>query len=83
MLVEVFLLTPPQCLVFTDDADLNLIGIGAVLSGPVSEVLLNHGGFDIDGLKVGYGSKYGAMIVFTGVTAACGIVCFGARWRKS
>ncbi|KAF8846830.1 MFS general substrate transporter, partial [Acephala macrosclerotiorum] len=47
-------------------------GIGAVLSGPVSEVLLKHGGL---GRKFGFGTKYGIVIVFTGVSSAlCGLM---------
>lgn len=54
-------------------------GIGAVLSGPVSEVLLRYGGFV--GARAGYATSYGALIAFTGVSAFCGLICFGARQR--
>lgn len=49
-------------------------GVGNVVSGPLSEVLLITG----SGWKAnaGYGSGYGGLIVFTGVTALMG----GASW---
>ena len=50
-------------------------GIGVVASGPVSEVMLN--GFPWQGEAVlAYGSGYGGIIVFTGVTAAVGGISF-------
>lgn len=59
-------------------------GIGAVVSGPVSEVLLGvmkGRGFD-GGRGWGYGSEYGVLIVFAGVSAFCGIVALGVKKRK-
>ncbi len=58
-------------------------GIGAVLSGPVSEVLTNKPlvGDNIDGQGFGYGTGYGVLIVFTGVSALFGLPCFGAKRR--
>jgi MFS family permease len=61
-------------------------GIGAVLSGPVSEVLmrkdhLGGGGEDGRGARFGYGTRYGVLIVFTGVSAGFGLLCFGAKRR--
>jgi MFS family permease len=60
-------------------------GVGAVLSGPVSEALLRMGhlggGEDGEGAKFGYGTKYGVLIVFTGVSAGFGLLCFGAKRR--
>lgn len=49
-------------------------GIGNVVSGPLSEALLLRG----DGWRAGaaYGSGYGGLIVFTGVTALVG----GSSW---
>lgn len=49
-------------------------GVGNVVSGPLSEVLLSSG----SGWKAGgaYGSGYGGLIVFTGVTALVG----GGSW---
>lgn len=44
-------------------------GIGAVTSGPLSEILLNR---PLGGHAVGFNSGYGTLIVFTGVTAAAG-----------
>jgi MFS family permease len=51
-------------------------GIGNVCSGPLSEVLLHA-----DSWKAGftYGSGYGALIVFTGVSALLGGWTIGAR----
>jgi MFS family permease len=56
-------------------------GIGAVLSGPLSGLLL--GSFLEGKLKFGYGAgDYGALILFTGVSAFLGMVSVGAK-RKS
>jgi MFS family permease len=49
-------------------------GIGAVVSGPLSGALLSSSWKGGDGLA--YGSMYGPLIVFTGVTAAIGGVSF-------
>jgi len=49
-------------------------GIGSVLSGPLSEVLLRGGSWK--GAGNGYGSGFGELIVFTGVTAAVGGMSF-------
>ena len=62
-------------------------GVGAVLSGPVSEVLLRwgEGWKDVRGggeVRWGYQTEYGVLIVFTGVSAVCGLVCFGAGRRR-
>lgn len=55
-------------------------GVGSVVCGPVTEWLVQHGGFG--GVRGGYGTEYGAVIVFTGVSAACGLIGVGARfWR--
>jgi MFS family permease len=50
-------------------------GIGAVLSGPMSEALLKDRQRQ-DHANFGYGSDYGSLIVFTGVTAALGGISF-------
>ena len=50
-------------------------GIGAVLSGPLSEALLNERPWQ-GKAGLAYGSGYGGLIVFTGVTAAVGGVSF-------
>ena len=50
-------------------------GIGAVLSGPLSEALLNERPWQ-GKAGLGYGSGYGGLIVFTGVTAVLGSVSF-------
>lgn len=46
-------------------------GIGAILSGPMSEELLKFslGGKDLAGA---YGTRYGVVVLFTGITAVLG-----------
>ncbi len=44
-------------------------GIGAVMSGPVSESVLGYESWNLTGV---YGAKYGILIVFTGITAVLG-----------
>ena len=51
-------------------------GLGAVMSGPVSETLLSYGSLNLNGA---YGTKYGVLIFFTGITAVLG--GFGALSR--
>ncbi len=62
-------------------------GIGAVLSGPISDVLLRKDSFNSIGYgkeaKFGYHTKYGILIVFTGVSALFGLLCFGAKRRDA
>jgi MFS family permease len=53
-------------------------GIGAVVSGPLSEVLLQSRPWQST-TGLGYGSAYEGLIVFTGVTAAAGGVSFLGR----
>jgi MFS family permease len=48
-------------------------GVGSVLSGPLSEALLKSEAWKG---KTGYGSGYGELIVFTGITAAVGGMSF-------
>ncbi|TGO36680.1 hypothetical protein BHYA_0117g00030 [Botrytis hyacinthi] len=55
-------------------------GVGSVACGPVTEWLVQHGGFG--SLGGGYGTEYGAVIVFTGVSAACGLIGVVARFWK-
>jgi len=50
-------------------------GIGSVLSGPLSEELLRGRSWK-GKAGLGYGSGYGSLIVFTGVTAAVGGLSF-------
>lgn len=49
-------------------------GVGAIASGPLSEALVR--GRPWTGAEAGYGSSYGGLIVFTGVTAAFGGMSF-------
>ncbi|KAH8593717.1 MFS monocarboxylate transporter-like protein [Bisporella sp. PMI_857] len=56
-------------------------GVGSVVSGPISEVLLKGSPWK-GRVAGGYGTSHGAVIVFTGVSAICGIVGLGARKRR-
>ena len=50
-------------------------GIGNVASGPVSEVLLRTSRIGSEGL---YGTEYGPLVLFTGISAALGgVSCLG------
>ncbi len=51
-------------------------GIGSVVAGPLSSTLLKAG--PVTAASVGYGSPYGAIIVFAGVTALAGGISFPA-----
>ncbi len=53
-------------------------GVGSVVTGVLSEALLRDGGFAGDA-KGGYGTGYGPLIVFTGITAALGGVSWVGR----
>jgi MFS family permease len=56
-------------------------GIGAVCSGPLSEVLLGEQPWK--GMaSLGYGTGYGGLIVFTGITALCGGLSFIGKRAK-
>ena len=50
-------------------------GIGSVVCGPLSEALLS-GKSLAGGVSLGYGTEYGTLIIFTGVSAALG----GVGW---
>lgn len=52
-------------------------GVGNVIAGPVSEVLLR--GETGKGWG-GYGSGFGPLVVFTGATAVAAVVAVGGRW---
>jgi len=51
-----------------------------VLSGPISSLLLRKDHLvQGDGeARFGYQTKYGVLILFTGVSALFGLLCFGA-----
>lgn len=52
-------------------------GIGYVACGPVSEALISAGEVGRTGV---YGSQYGPLVIFTGISAALGgVSCFGRR----
>jgi hypothetical protein len=52
-------------------------GIGNVACGPVSEALIRAGEVGREGL---YGSEYGPLVLFTGISAALGgVSCFGKK----
>ena len=52
-------------------------GLGSVVSGPLSTALL-HSGWHVRA-KFAYGSDFGALIVFTGVSAMLGVIACVAR----
>jgi MFS family permease len=52
-------------------------GVGNILSGPLSEALMKGPLWKSGGL--GYESRYGILVVFTGVTAFCGGFSFVAK----
>ncbi|PQE26869.1 MFS monocarboxylate transporter protein [Rutstroemia sp. NJR-2017a BVV2] len=57
-------------------------GVGSVVCGPVSEILVSYGG--LHNAVGGYGTEYGLVIVFTGVSAICGLVGVAARvWKTT
>ncbi|KAJ4334943.1 hypothetical protein N0V95_009034 [Ascochyta clinopodiicola] len=52
-------------------------GIGNVACGPLSEALIRAGEVGSEGL---YGSEYGPLVLFTGISAALGgVSCFGRK----
>jgi MFS family permease len=53
-------------------------GIGSVICGPLSEALIKTRAWEGQAV-LGYGTGYGPLIVFTGVSALLGGVSFGAR----
>ncbi|KAJ5640945.1 Major facilitator superfamily domain general substrate transporter [Penicillium herquei] len=53
-------------------------GIGNVISGPLSSVLISQGALGHDG-TTGYDTKYGTLIFFTGITALLG--AWSWMWR--
>lgn len=53
-------------------------GIGNVICGPISEVLLDQQSWDGKALFA-YGSEYGPLITFTGITAALALVPWFAK----
>ena len=55
-------------------------GIASVIGGPLSEQLLGVG--DWQGARFAYGSQYGALIVFAGITAMLGGVACAGRLLK-
>ncbi|KIM99724.1 hypothetical protein OIDMADRAFT_165885 [Oidiodendron maius Zn] len=61
-------------------------GIGNVVCGPLSELLLNKGRIGredyANGHEFAYQSRYGVLIIFTGVTAAVGMCGWVARVLK-
>lgn len=62
-----------------DNAELGMVfgllaagrGIGSVVSGPLSEALLSDQPWRGEA-RLGYGTGYGPLIIFTGITAMCG-----------
>lgn len=56
-------------------------GVGSVVCGPLSEILVSYGGWH--NAVGGYGTEYGLVIVFTGISAICGLVGMTTRFRKN
>lgn len=56
-------------------------GVGAVASGPLSEVLLKYTIGAGKGEGRGYNGEYGVVIVFTGVSALLGLICLGNGFK--
>lgn len=53
-------------------------GVGAILSGPLSEALLS--GWTWMERDIGaFGSRYGGLVIFTGISALCGVLCLGVK----
>jgi cyanate permease len=57
-------------------------GIGAVVSGPLSEGLIASSGALKDQTKFAYGSEYGSLVIFAGCTALAGGFSWFARKAK-
>ncbi|KAI1133427.1 major facilitator superfamily domain-containing protein [Nemania abortiva] len=55
-------------------------GVGNVIAGPLSESLIRGSPWKGEAAAYGYGSGYGSLIVFTGVTALLGGASF--VWRR-
>ena len=53
-------------------------GIGSIVCGSLSEALVRNRAWEGEA-AAGYGTGYGGLIVFTGVTAFVGGLTFGAR----
>lgn len=57
-------------------------GVGCAISGPLAGALLK--GAPFKGRWVfGYGTGYGALILFTGFSALLGLACFGAKGSET
>lgn len=57
-------------------------GIGNVISGPLSTVLIEQGSLSssqADSAGTGFGTQYGTLILFTGITAVFG--AWSWMWR--
>jgi MFS family permease len=55
-------------------------GLGFVISGPVSSLLLKS--TVVHGKASGYGGEYGSMILFTGISALLGGCGFAQKWLR-
>ena len=51
-------------------------GIGCVICGPLSNALLREKFWVDEGVRGAYGSGYGPLVIFTGVTAILGGVSY-------
>jgi MFS family permease len=55
-------------------------GVGSIVCGPVSEALISsQWPWAGKSFATAYGTNFGGLILFTGVTASFGVVGFGAR----
>ncbi|OGM48623.1 hypothetical protein ABOM_001953 [Aspergillus bombycis] len=55
-------------------------GVGSIACGPISELLINEKWpWTGKPSAMGYGTSFGGLIVYTGVTASFGVLGFGAR----
>lgn len=55
-------------------------GVGSIACGPISEALISaKWPWAGKSVALGYGTNFGGLIVFTGVTASFGVVGFSAR----
>jgi MFS family permease len=56
-------------------------GVGSIACGPISEILINaKWPWSAESFVTAYGTNFGGLVVFTGVTASFGVVGFGA-WK--
>lgn len=57
-------------------------GVCCVISGPLAGALLKGAPFKSEWI-FGYGTGYGPLMLFTGISALLGLVCFGTKRSKT